>query len=158
MQSFFDSHLIAVPARNENQVRRKAREMSQQQPDGNVALSALKLRQVFSYGVVESNSSLLKQLHNAGRGSYYFGERSRIEDRVEGHGLALRNQRTRAISLAVQNLPVLTDDNDRPRDQARRNSLTYDRVDLRRKPGRRRGRLGAGGDGKTEGNRYQVRT
>ncbi len=59
------------------------------------------------------NLALLVQLHDRWGGGDHFRERSDVVDGVERSGLTRGNQRSRTVRLAMDDLAVVTDDDDR---------------------------------------------
>ena len=82
-----------------------------------VAVAALKFGQIFRHRIVQPDLPLLEQPHDGGRGGDHFGERRGVEDGVERHRLALRDQRPAAIGFLIDHLPVVPDQHYRARDQ-----------------------------------------
>ena len=64
---------------------------------------------VFRHRIVDPDFALLHQLHHRSGGGHDFGERSDVENRVHGHGLAARFERAIAEGLAVDHLSVVPD-------------------------------------------------
>ena len=131
-----DAGVVAGPGRVQRQVGGQAGKVRHQVAHGDVALAALKFGQVGGDRIVEAELALLEQLHQRGRGGDYFGERRDVEDGVDGHGLALRNQRAVAVGLAMDDLAVVSDDQHRARNQAVAHGCFDHRVE--------RGRCGKG--------------
>ncbi len=80
---------IATPFGNQLQIRRQTGEMRHQEPNGNVALAALKFGQVLHHRIVNAQLALFEQTHHRGRGGDDFRKGGGIEDGVERHRLVL---------------------------------------------------------------------
>ncbi len=75
--------------------------MRHQVPHRDVAAPALKLGQVRRHRIVDAQLALLEQQHERGRGGHHFGKRRDVEDGIDGHSLARRNQRAASVRLAM---------------------------------------------------------
>src|SRR5579871_496065 len=103
--------------------------MGHQVADGDVAVTLLELRKVAGNRIVDANLALLEQPHDGRRGGDYFGERSGIEDRVDGHRLARRNECALTVGFAIHHGAVVADEQHRAWDQAALNRLVELLVD-----------------------------
>ena len=68
----------------------------------------------FVTGSLRRICALLEEPHDGGRGGDHFGERRGVEDRVERHWLAMRDQRPAAVGFLIDHVPVVPDHQNPP--------------------------------------------
>src|SRR5947209_16145655 len=89
--------------------------MREQLTDRDVLLPILsELGEVTDYSIIGADLTLFYQLHDRSRGTDDLGQRSDIEDGVEGHALPSRFKSAIPESFSVNDLSVMPDENDRP--------------------------------------------
>src|SRR5262245_13358142 len=87
--------------------------MREQLFDADVLLAHFaEFRDVARDRVTESNQPALDQDHHRGRRGHDFGERSQIEDRINGHRFWLRLEGAIAICAPPDDLTLTPNDND----------------------------------------------
>ena len=105
--------------------------MGKQLANGDVLLTiGGKLGQIFRNRIVQAKAALLVELHDGRRGGQDFGQRGKIEDSVFGHGFGRRYQRTVAVRLMKDDVPVVPGDDHRPRKLLRRDAAFDNAIDL----------------------------
>uniref|UniRef100_E6QKK2 Uncharacterized protein n=1 Tax=mine drainage metagenome TaxID=410659 RepID=E6QKK2_9ZZZZ len=123
----------------EIEIGSQAGEMGHQLADGDVLFAvAGKVWQVGGNGVVELDLAGVDELHHGGGGGDALGERSEIEDGIEGHWLAVGDgvglcagfERAVAEGLAVDDLAIVKDEDDGSGDGALGDGLLDDAVNI----------------------------
>ena len=104
-----DARVVARPLRFERHVGLEARKMREQVAQRDVALAFLKFGDVVGDLVVQTELALLEKLHQRRGGGNDFREGGAVEDGIGRHGLGLRNQRPFPVRLAVDDLAVVSD-------------------------------------------------
>jgi len=85
--------------------------MRHQIVDCDVCFTVLrKLWNIFRDRVVQLHLALIDELHHRGRGCHHFCQRREIENRVHCHGRVRRLKRALAVSLAIDHLAVMADE------------------------------------------------
>ena len=127
-----DARVVAAERRIEIEVGFEPRKVSHQLADRDVALAALKLRQIIGDFVRQPQLPVFENLHCPGRRRDHLGQRRQVENRIERHRLALWNQRAASVSLAMQNFSVVPDNQHRSRNQSVAHRLIDHGVERRR--------------------------
>ena len=91
-----------------------------------------KLRQEPCNRIVEPNLALLDKHHQGRRRRQNLRERCAIEDRIDGHRFAPGDQAAEPVGFAMDNLPLMSDQQDSPGCRAVPDSVIDQGVKVRR--------------------------
>ena len=109
--------LLARPRISEREIGGKAAVVGEQLANGDVLLAVGgEVGKVLGDGIVGTEFALLVELHDGGRGHEGLGERRHVEDGVEGHGLLRGFKRARTVAMAIDDLAVVANDENRAGD------------------------------------------
>ncbi len=126
------SRLLTLPRSLQIQIRLQPRVVRQQLPHRDVVLPILrKLRQILRHRIIQPHLTPLHQLHHRRSSSNHLGQRSQIKHRIQSHRLAPRLQSPRPISLPVDHLPIMPNNQHRPRNLLLVDSLLNDSINPR---------------------------
>ena len=116
--------LLAFPFFRQIEVFRQSRVVDQQLADGDVLLAILrKFGEIPGNRIGHAKFALFPKLHECRCGCDWFRKRSAVEDCVECHGLAPRNDGAAAVGLAVYDLATMADDEHRTGNLLLRNGV-----------------------------------
>ncbi len=106
-----------VPCMREIEIGRKAGVVGEQVAHRDVVFAVLsEFGDVLYDGIVESDFSLFFQLHDRCCCGHYLGQRGDVENRSDRHGRARGFERAVAEGLAIDDLAVVPDQQDRAGD------------------------------------------
>src|SRR5205807_2057719 len=105
-------------------------EVREQLTNGDVGLAVKsEFGNVLGDRIVQANLAGFFESHDGCGGGNDLGERGDVEDGVDGHGLGLWLERAIAVGLAIDNFPVVPNQQDRSGNLLRGDGLFDDRVD-----------------------------